>query len=127
MARLFIDLANKSERVCLTIDCSGVNPDRSGRFRIDAENLVMQTCYFNVGKDDQTFNIFLNKRLNNDKRSNNFYFKIDCMKSKTNNKTFNAKFELKKLSRGGISNVKSREFSRNDTSRFIGQSRTKDL
>ena len=50
--RLFIDLTNKNKRLCLTIDCSRVNPDEAGRFRTDAENPFMQTCYFNVGKDN---------------------------------------------------------------------------
>ena len=44
----FIDLANKNERVCLTIDCSGVNLDGLGRFRTDAENPLMQTFQFYV-------------------------------------------------------------------------------
>ena len=32
ISRLFIELANRNDRVCLTLDCSGVN---------------FQTCYFN--------------------------------------------------------------------------------
>ena len=42
---LFIKLANESENVCLTIDCSGFNSKGPGRFRTKADNPVSQTCY----------------------------------------------------------------------------------
>ena len=72
-------------------------PDDPGQFRTDAENLVIQTCCFDLGKNNQTFNIYFRRHLNADKRNNNFYFKVNCERNKKNNKTFNAKFELKKL------------------------------
>ena len=50
--KLFIRLANEdSEKTCLTIDCSGFNPNGPGRFRTDASNPLTQTCFFN--KADQ--------------------------------------------------------------------------
>ena len=42
--RLFIDLANRNNRFCLTIDCSGINKDSPGRFRTEADNPEFQTC-----------------------------------------------------------------------------------
>ena len=36
--RLFFDLANTNDKICLTIDLSGVNKDGSGRFRKKADN-----------------------------------------------------------------------------------------
>ena len=40
VTKLFIKLANEdSEKTCLTIDCSGFNPNGPGRFRTDATNL----------------------------------------------------------------------------------------
>ena len=36
--RLFIELANRDDRLCLTIDCSGVNKDGPGRFQTEAGN-----------------------------------------------------------------------------------------
>ena len=69
----------------MTTDRLDVNRNGPGRFRTDAENPVLQTCYFNVGRDVQTFNVFLSRRLNDDKRNNNFCFKIDRVGRKTNN------------------------------------------
>ena len=38
--KLFIKLTNESDNICLTIDCSGFNPNESGRFRTNAGNPV---------------------------------------------------------------------------------------
>ena len=75
----------KNKRVCLTTDRLGVNRNGPGRFRIDAEIPVLQTCYFNVGRDVQTFIVFLSRHLNDEERNNNFCFKIDRVGRKTNN------------------------------------------
>ena len=40
--RLFFDLANTNDRICLTIDSSGVNKDGPGRFRTKADNPEFQ-------------------------------------------------------------------------------------
>ena len=37
--RLFFDLANRNDKICLTIDSSGVYKDEPGRFRTKADNL----------------------------------------------------------------------------------------
>ena len=36
--RLFFDVANTNDKICLTIDSSGVNKDGPGRFRTMADN-----------------------------------------------------------------------------------------
>ena len=43
--RLFIELANRNDRLCLTIDCSEINKDSPGRFQTEADNSELQTCY----------------------------------------------------------------------------------
>ena len=46
VTKLFIRLANnKTEKTCLTIDCTGFNPNGPGRFRTDAANPLTQTCF----------------------------------------------------------------------------------
>ena len=61
---LFIRLANDdSEKTCLTIDCSGFNPDGPGRFSTDASNPLTQTCFFNKADQYSLFNIFISKRI----------------------------------------------------------------
>ena len=71
--KLFIKLANESENVCLTIDCSGFNPNGPGRFRTNADNPISKTCYFNVSDDDQMFNVFLSTRINSDEAKEIFF------------------------------------------------------
>ena len=51
ISRLFIELANRDERVCLTLDCSSVNKDGPCRFRTDADKPDFQNCYFNAAAD----------------------------------------------------------------------------
>ena len=64
VTKLFIRLANEdSEKTCLTIDCSGFNPNGPGRFRTDASNPLTQTCFFNKADQDSLFNIFISKRI----------------------------------------------------------------
>ena len=37
ISRLFIELANRDDRVCLTLDCSVINKDSPGRFRTETD------------------------------------------------------------------------------------------
>ena len=64
--KLFIKLANENENVCLTIDCSGFNPNGPDGFRTNADNLDSQTCYFNVRDDNQMFIVFISTRTNDE-------------------------------------------------------------
>ena len=46
VTKLFIRVANEdSEKTCLTIDCSGFNPNGPGRFRTDASNPVNKPVF----------------------------------------------------------------------------------
>ena len=97
--RRFIELANRNDRLHLTIDCSGINKDSPGRFRTQADNLEFQTC-FNSAKDKQVYNEFVSKRINSAEGSKNFHFNIIKLKSKTNkNVTFDATDELGNLNK----------------------------
>ena len=52
ISRLFTELANKDDRVCLTLDCSNINKDGPGTFRSDADKPDFQTCYYNTVDDE---------------------------------------------------------------------------
>ena len=95
ISRLFIELANRNNRVCLTLECSGVNKKGPGRFRTEAEKLDFQTCYFNVANDEQSYNEFVSRRINSSKADDRIQFKIIHLKSKANRgETFDATEEL---------------------------------
>ena len=61
ISRLFIELANRNDRVCLTFDCSSINIDGPGNFRTETDNPDFQTCYYNVANDEQVYNEFVSK------------------------------------------------------------------
>ena len=63
ISRLFIELANRNDKVCLTLDCSNTNKDGPGRFRTEADNPEKQVCYFNSSNDEQVYNEFLSERI----------------------------------------------------------------
>ena len=95
--RLFFDLANTNDKICLTIDSSSVNKDGPGRFRTKADNPEFQVCYFNSKNDEQVYNAFISQIINNDENED-FHFKIIRQKSKTNkNVTFESSEELNNL------------------------------
>ena len=108
--RLFIELANKNQKVCLTLDCSNTNRDGPGRFRSNADNPDKQVCYFNSPTDEQVYNEFIAKRLKSNKFENEIQFEITDVKSRTNkNVVFDVSSRIEKLvnendtSRSGIS------------------------
>ena len=84
ISRLFIELANRNDRVCLTLDCSGINKDGPGRFRTDADKPNFQICYFNLANDEQAYNEFVSERINENESNDRIQFKIIHLKSKTN-------------------------------------------
>ena len=46
ITKLFVQLANnENEKTCLTIDCTGFNPNGPGRFKNDAAAADSQTCF----------------------------------------------------------------------------------
>ena len=59
LTRVFLDLANRDERSCLTINCTTVNKNGPSRYRTKADNPVEQFCYFNEPGSNQVYNIFI--------------------------------------------------------------------
>ena len=95
ISRLFIELANRNDKVCLTLDCSNKNKDGPGRFRTEADNPDSQFCYFNSHNDEQVYNQFVSKCIKNPESENDFHFEIVEVVSKTNKKlSFNAANKL---------------------------------
>ena len=84
ISRLFIELANRNDKVCLTLDCSNTNKDGPGRFLTDADNPDNQLCYFDSVNDEQVYNEFVGKHIKSSVSENDFYFQIVEVKSKTN-------------------------------------------
>ena len=80
--RVFIDLASRDERNCLTIDCSGVNKNGSGRYRTKADNPDEQVYYFNEPRNDQVYNVFISQRIKTGNFEGGIYFKVDRVQSK---------------------------------------------
>ena len=109
ISRLFIELANRNDKVCLTLDCSNTSKDGPGRFRTEAHNPDFQSCYFNSVNNEQVYNEFISERIKKEVSDNNFYFKISDLKSKANKeKTFNASEELRQSSKNDAKRSRSR-------------------
>ena len=107
VTKLFIRLANEdSEKTCLTIDCSGFNPNGPGRFRTDASNPLTQTCFFNKADQGSLFNIFISKRIK-EKATDKILFEIEGLKTSADNETYSPTLELENLQRNGLSNVRT--------------------
>ena len=96
--RLFIELANKSQKVCLTLDCSNSNRDGPSRFRSEADNPDKQVCYFNSPTDEQVYNEFIARRIKSKELKDEIQFEITDVKSKSNkNVVFDISSKIKKL------------------------------
>ena len=105
VTKLFIKLANEeSEKTCLTIDCSGFNPNGPGRFRTDASNTLTQTCFFNKADQDSLFNTFMSKRIKSN-AENKILFEIEGLKTDADKATYNPTQELENLQKNGLSNA----------------------
>ena len=109
ISRLFIELANRDDKVCLTLDCSNTNRDGPGRFRTEADNPDFQACCFNSVNDKQVYNEFVSEHINSSISNQKFHFKIVKLKSKTNREvSFNASEELCELDKNGTTAGRSR-------------------
>ena len=75
--KLFIELANGSEKICLTIDSSEIDKNGPGRFRTEANNSEEEVCYFNADNNDQIFNVFMSSKINHQETEKGIYFQID--------------------------------------------------
>ena len=96
--RLFIELANKSQKVCLTLDCSNTNRDGPSRFRSDADNPDKQVCYFNIPTDEQVYNEFIARRIKSKELKDEIQFEITDVKSKSKkNVVFDISSKIEKL------------------------------
>ena len=111
ISKPFTELANRNDRVCLTLDCSGANIDGPGRFRTEAEKPDSQTCYFNVANDEQVYNKFVSQRINKNESNDRIQFKIIHLKSKTNREeNFDTIEELLDLTKNnGVATNRSEE------------------
>ena len=100
ISRLLIELASRNNRVCLILDCSGINKDEPERFRTEAVKPDFQTCYFNVSNNERSYNEFFSQRINSSETDGKTQFKITHLKSKANIKeTFDATEELRHLNK----------------------------
>ena len=96
--RLFIELANKGQKVCLTIDCSNTNRDGPSRFRSDADNPDKQVCYFNTLTDEQVYNEFIARRIKSKELKKEIQFEITDVKSKSKkNVVFDVSSKIERL------------------------------
>ena len=77
LSRVFTDLANSQEKLCLTIDCGYNNKNGPGRYRSSADNPDIQVCYFNKPNDDVFYNTFISERIKGEKFGEGIYFKIE--------------------------------------------------
>ena len=102
ISRLFIELANKNYKVCLTLDCSNVNKDGPGRFRTKADDPNSQFCYFNNTRDEQVYNQFVSKRIKdeNKKSSSHLFEIVEVVSRFDNNIKFDASNKLRELDNG---------------------------
>ena len=112
ISRLFIELANKNYKVCLTLDCSNINIDGPGKFRTKADDPETQFCYFNNTRDEQVYNRFISKRIKGEKNfKNNHLFEIVEVVSRFDeNIRFNASNKLKELDNGSKTDRDSETF-----------------
>ena len=102
-------MANRNDKVCLTLDCSNTNKDGPGRFRTDADNPDNQVCYFNSANDEQVYNEFVSEHIKTPSSENDFHFKILEVKSNTNkNISFDATNELRQLNKNDTKRIRGR-------------------
>ena len=121
ISRLFIELANRNDKVCLTLDCYNTNRDGPGRFRSEADNSDNQLCYFNSANDEKVYNEFVSKCIKSSDPENNFYFEIVEVKNKTNkNILFDATNKLQELNKNDTKTSGSSETFRGGAKRLSG-------
>ena len=61
--RLYFDIANKRNYLCLTIDCGQSGP---AKYKTQADNNIQETCFFSQRKKDRFFDKFIANNLNKD-------------------------------------------------------------
>ena len=127
ISRLFIELANKNYKVCLTLDCSNVNVDGPGKFRTNADNPESQFCYFNNSRDEQVYNRFVSKRIKGTHNLNNHLFEIVEVVSRFNeNIKVKADNKLKELESNGTEKSRNSETFRAEKRKGIFDERARE-
>ena len=105
ITKLFFQLANNErETICLTIDCTGFNPNGPGRFSTCAEDPNSQTCFFDKVDEDHMFTVFVSKRIKREEEPKKILFEIEGLKTQIDNETYSASSELENLTGNGLSN-----------------------
>ena len=61
--RLYFQISNSRDKICLTVDTRDTNDFGPGKFRTRADNGLEQHCYFNRSNTDSRFKCFLAKRV----------------------------------------------------------------
>ena len=85
--RVFTHLANTDEKHCLTIDCSNINKNRSGKYWTSADNPDQQVCYFNKPHDNEFYNVFISKRIKADNFNKGIYLKLKNLEERQRKRT----------------------------------------
>ena len=60
--KLYFQISNSKEKMCLTIDTRDINEFGPGKFRTNADNTVEQNYYFNRNNTDSRFKCYVGKR-----------------------------------------------------------------
>ena len=126
--RLYLDLANSSERFCLTICSDNTNENGPGKYRTAAENPEKQVCYYGDTKNDQLYTVFNSQRIREGDFENSVHFQITQVKSKTEVKTFSAKNILQQYGSGvfGFRTRKRERESEEEDGRVSTKSKSDD-
>ena len=98
--RLYLEISNPKEKVCLTIDCRHLNSSGPAKYRTTAENDIEQLRYFNQRKKEKVFHKYFAKRIRTN--NSNVIFQIDSLVDTSKNdeiKIFIAVSELKALTK----------------------------
>ena len=126
--RLYSDLANSSERFCLTICSDNINENGPGKYRTMAENPEKQVCYYGDSKNDQLYKVFNSERIREGNFENSVHFKITQVKSNTEVKTLSAKKILDQYGTGifGLRTRKRERESEEEDGRVSTESKSND-
>ena len=104
--RIFLILADKNGKPCLTIDCRVINPNGPAKIRTKADDAKEQVCYFTMKASDKLYNTFFSKKI---LQTDSIHFQICRVLSRTkksNKTTFSTTSELKDLlEKIGTSNI----------------------
>ena len=66
LSKLYFQISNSKEKLCLTVDTRDVNELGPGKFRSSADNNLGQHCYFNRSSTDSRFGCYCSRRENSE-------------------------------------------------------------